>query len=80
MGGLFGGGPSTPAPDPELEKQRAEEKARLEKEKAEDERRAKDMERKRKANLIGSRSLQDEELKGFGGYRQMGKTSGSIRE
>ena len=82
MGGLFGGRPSTPAPDPELERQRAEEKARLEKEKADEAKRQADEERKRKANLKGARSLQDEEVSGFGGFRQMGrsKQSGSIRE
>lgn len=79
MGGLFGGTPQSTV-DPELEAQRAEEKARLEKEKEDAAKREADAERKKRANLVGSRSLQDEELKGFGGYRQMGKTSGSIRE
>ena len=81
MGGLFGGAPK-PTVDPELEKARAEEKARLEKEKADEAKRQADEERKRKANLKGARSLQDEEISGFGGFRQMGrsKQSGSIRE
>lgn len=80
MGGLFGGAPK-PTVDPELEKARAEEKARLEKEKAERERLAADEERKKQANLKGARSLQDEEITGFGGFRSMGDTNkaGSIR-
>jgi len=81
MGGLFGGTP-TPTVDPELEKARAEEKARLEKEKADEAKRQADEERKKKANLKGARSLQDEEISGFGGFRSMGNTNkaGSIRE
>ena len=81
MGGILGGGPSIPAPDPELAKQRAEEKARLEKEKADEARRQADEQRKKDANLKGARSLQDEEISGFGGFRSMGGTNkaGSIR-
>ena len=80
MGGLFGGTP-TPTVDPELEKARAEEKARLEKEKADEAKRQADEERKKQANLKGARSLQDEEITGFGGFRSMGDTNkaGSIR-
>lgn len=79
MGGLFGGTPKSTV-DPELEEQRAKEKARLEQEKKDREAKKADDARKKRQNLVGARSLQDEELKGFGGYRQMGKTSGSIRE
>ena len=80
MGGLFGSAP-TPTVDPELEKARAEEKARLEKEKADEAKRQADEERKKQANLKGARSLQDEEITGFGGFRSMGDTNkaGSIR-
>tara|TARA_R100001510_G_C7618170_1_gene179754 strand:+ start:803 stop:991 length:189 start_codon:yes stop_codon:yes gene_type:complete len=53
-----------------LVKKREAEEKRLAGEKAEAERRAADMERKKRANLLGTRSLQDEELEGFGGYRR----------
>ncbi len=62
--------PRPPGPDPELVKKREAEEKRLAGEKAEAERRAADMERKKRANLLGTRSLQDEELEGFGGYRR----------
>ena len=80
MGGLFGGSPK-PTVDPELEKARADEKARLEKEKADRARAEADEQRKKDANLKGARSLQDEEISGFGGFRSMGDTNkaGSIR-
>ena len=74
--GFFGGG--TPAPDPELEKQRAEEKARAEKEKKEEEARKREADRVRRANLVGQRALQDEDIQGFSGFRRMGKNK-SIR-
>ena len=62
--------PKPPTPDPEVVKAREAEQKRLAEEKAEAERRAADMERKKRANLLGARSLQDEELEGFGGYRR----------
>lgn len=73
----FGG--SSPKPDPELEEQRAAEKARIAEEKAAEEARKKEADRVRTANLYGQKSLQDEEMQGFTGYRRMGKPSGSIR-
>ena len=66
----FMSAPSPPPPDPELAKQRKAEEERLAKQKAENERRQADMERKQRQNLLGARSLQDEELEGFGGYRR----------
>ncbi|BAQ87416.1 hypothetical protein [uncultured Mediterranean phage uvMED] len=66
----FMSAPKPPPPDPELVKQREAEQKRLAEEKAESERRAADMERKKRANLLGTRSLQDEELEGFTGYRR----------
>lgn len=66
----FMSAPSPPGPDPELVKQREAEEARLAKDKEETERRAADMERKKRANLLGTRSLQDEDIEGFGGYRR----------
>ena len=66
----FMSAPKPPPPDPELVKAREAEQKRLAEEKAEAERRAADMERKQRANLLGTRSLQDEELEGFGGYRR----------
>lgn len=62
--------PSVPGPDPELKKQREAEQARLDEQKKKDESRAADMERKKRANLLGTRSLQDEDIEGFGGYRR----------
>jgi membrane protein involved in colicin uptake len=75
----MGFGSSTPPPDPELEKLKAEEKARLEKERAEEKARKEERDRVRRGNLAGQRSLQKEDVKGFLGYRRMGKPSGSIR-
>lgn len=75
----MGFGSSTPPPDPELEKQKAEEKARLEKERAEEEARKAERDRVRRSNLVGQRSTQATDIEGFVGYRRMGKPSGSIR-
>ena len=66
----FMSAPRAPGPDPELVKQREAEQKRLADEKAEAERRAADMERKKRANLLGARSLQGEDIEGFGGYRR----------
>lgn len=66
----FMSAPRAPGPDPELVKQREAEEKRLAEEKAAADRRAADMERKKRANLLGARSLQDEEIEGFGGYRR----------
>lgn len=75
MGSILSG-PKKPSVDPELAKEREAEKERLEKERVADERRKADEDRKRRANLIGARSLQDEEIRGFGGYRSA-KTMGT---
>lgn len=84
MGSLF----SSPKATGKSEEQVAAEKAeqeRLAKSEADEKSRQADQERKRKANLLGRRSLQDEGVEGFVGYRrkQMGgskpQTSGSIR-
>lgn len=72
-------GPSAPPKDPELEKAREAEEARLAKEKLEDERRAEDAERKRRANLVGQRSLQEEDVAGFRGFRTSKSMGKSIR-
>lgn len=64
--------PSAPGPDPELVKQREEAEAQAKADKAEQERLAADMERKKRANLIGRKSLQSEEMEGFKGFRTMG--------
>lgn len=81
MGSLFAA-PSIPAPDPAIAEAKAAEKARQEQAEKDADARAKELERKKRANLLGSRSLQDEEVRGFGGFRSMGssKPSGSIRE
>lgn len=80
MGSMFGS--SKPSVDPELEKARKEEAERLRLEKEADERETQRKERMKRANLLGTRSLQEESVTGFRGYRQMGsqKPSGSIRE
>ena len=60
------------------EEQIAAEKAakeQAEKDKLAAERRTEDQERKKRSNLLGARSLQDEELEGFTGFRKnMGTT------
>lgn len=82
MGSVFST-PRMPAEDPALKKAREEEEARLLKSREDEEARKRDVERKQRANLLGSRSLQSEDVRGFGGFRSMGSTtkpSGSIRE
>lgn len=75
----FMSSPSVPGESQETKDLKEAEKARLAKEEELDEARKRDTERKRKANLLGTRSLQDEEISGFSGYRRkMG--AGSIRE
>lgn len=79
--------PPRPSVDPELAAAREAEKQRLAKEEAAAAERKAQFERKQRANLLGSRSLQSEELSGFTGYRRraMGGSasstpqSGSIR-
>ena len=84
MGSIF----SKPkAPEKSQEQLAAEkaEKERLDREEAESKARAKDQDRIRRQNLAGQRSLQEEGMTGFTGFRrkQMGgtppQTSGSIR-
>ena len=67
-------GPSIPGPDPELAAQRKAEEERLAKEQQAAEAAKADKERKQRANLLGQRSLQDEDISGFGGFRRMGTT------
>ena len=77
--------PPRPSVDPELVKAREAEKQRLAAQEAEDKRRKESRERRQRANLLGTRSLQSEEIGGFTGYRRkvMGGSSepksGSIR-
>ena len=66
----FMSSPSPPGPDPELVKQREAEEARLKAEQQKEEKRKADFERKKRANLLGQRSLQDEDIVGFTGYRR----------
>ncbi len=62
--------PSKPAPDPELEKQKAEQK-RINKEEAERQAfQKKEKNRKIASNLIGQKSLQSTELEDFTGFRR----------
>ena len=71
MGSLF----SKPKMPQKSEEQIAAEKAakeQAEKDKLAAEAREADLARKQRANLLGSRSLQDEDISGFGGFRKMG--------
>lgn len=70
MGSLFS--PSVPGPDPELVRQREEAEAQAKAEQAEQERLAAELERKKRANLLGKKSLQSEEMEGFTGFKTMG--------
>lgn len=74
MGSVF----SKPKMPQKSEEQIAAEKAakeQAEKDKLAAERRAEDQERKKRSNLLGARSLQDEELQGYTGFRRnMGTT------
>ena len=71
MGSLLSG-PSVPGPDPELVRQREEAEAKAKAEQAEQERLAAELERKKRANLLGKKSLQSEEIEGFTGFKKMG--------
>ena len=62
--------PPKPQPDPELQKQREAERQRLAAEEAELESQRLDRNRKIAGNLLGSKSLQDEDMQGFVGYRR----------
>lgn len=64
--GMFSGG--KPKPDPELEAQKKAEKEKLAAEQAAEKRRLDELERMRRANLLGAKSLQSEELEGFTGF------------
>lgn len=73
MGSLLSG-PKMPG---KSEEQLAAEKAakeQAEKDKTAEEARQADFARKQRANLLGQRSLQDEDISGFGGFRKMGTT------
>ena len=66
--------PSKPAPDPELEKQKAEQR-RINKEEADRQVfQKKEKTRKIASNLIGQKSLQSTELEDFTGFRRLNKT------
>ena len=71
MGSIFSG-PKMPG---KSEEQLAAEKAakdQAERDKAAEAKRKEDFSRKQRANLLGQRSLQDEDISGFGGFRKMG--------
>ena len=71
--------PSTPGPDPALEKARLEEEARLKSEAKAEERRKSEADRKRRANIVGQRGLQEEDIVGFQGFRTSKSMGKSIR-
>jgi len=64
--GMFGS--SKPRVDPELEAQKKAEQEKLAAEKAAEKRRLDELERMRRANLLGAKSLQSEELEGYTGF------------
>lgn len=66
--------PKVPGPDPELVKQRKEAEEKAKAEAAEQQRLKEEQERKVRANLVGKKSLQSEEMEGFTGFKYMGKT------
>lgn len=63
---MFGG--SKPKPDPELEAAKKAEKEKVAAEQAAEKRRVEELDRMRRANLLGSKSLQSEELEGYTGF------------
>lgn len=66
--------PSRPRVNPQVAKQRAEVQARQAAEAAANKAKKADMAMRVSRNLLGKKSLQDEELEGFRGYRKtMGK-------
>lgn len=64
--GMFGG--SKPKADPELEAAKKAEKEKVAAEQAAEKRRIEETERMRRANLLGGKSLQSEELEGYTGF------------
>ena len=65
--------PSKPAPDPELQKRKAEQERINREEAARQEFQKKERVRKIAANKIGQRSLQSTELEDFTGFRRLKK-------
>ena len=68
--GSFFKAPKPPGESEESKRARAAEKDRLAKEQADLNLIAADKDRKRKANLIGMSSLQDDELGGYTGFKK----------
>ena len=68
--GSFFKAPKPPGESEESKRARAAEKERLAKEQADLNLIAADKDRKRKANLIGMSSLQDDELGGYTGFKK----------
>ena len=62
--------PKMPAVDPEAQRLKEEERQRQSMEAQRNENRRLDMNRRVASNLIGSKSLQDDDLEGFTGYRR----------
>lgn len=69
MGNLFKA-PKPPGESEESKRARAAEQERLAKEQADLDAYAADQDRKRKSNLIGMASLQDDELGGYTGFKK----------
>ena len=66
--------PSKPAPDPELQKRKAEQERINREEAARQQFEKKERIRKIATNKIGQRSLQSTELEDFTGFRRLNKT------
>ena len=71
--------PKMPGPDPEAQRLKEEERQRQAMERQRQEDRRQDMNRRVASNLIGSKSLQDDELEGFTGYRRNMGNNKSLR-
>jgi len=65
--------PKPPSESEESKRAKAAERERLAREQAEIDFQNSERDRKRRNNLIGSESLQDESLQGYGGFRKSKK-------
>lgn len=76
IAGLLGLRPETPREDPELARQRAELEAKQAAEKAANKKKKEDRLNRYRANMIGSKSLKDEEMEGMTGFKTTKLMSG----
>lgn len=76
VAGLLGLRPEKPREDPELKRRREELEAQMAKEKAEQKRKKEDRLNRYRTNMIGSKSLKDEEMEGMTGFKTTKLMSG----